>query len=613
MNMKRILLPFAILALASCVKEAPVTPVQPGEGQVCIKAVAAESKTLLDGFDVVWEKTDEISVVLEGLKTSAANFAVVESSLNRSNADFAGTLDVEWDEVESAYAVYPATAVDLTKNAITHKLPENQVAGVTSGMILSSAVLSVDDLQEGKAEAVFNNALSLLNVVVPAGVKSVELTSTNEGLVGTSTFNIVDGILKRTSVQTGRTVSLVAETELAAKTYPVLVYPANVGELKLKMVGTDETVFEKSISGIVFNAGKARKVDLTQIFHMSDAKTLYASPLGGTLEIPVVTTADYDFTVTENASWISVPAQVKAFHGANVYLNVEQNNTGAVRTAEITVSWEGNSRKFTVSQESLFLDFVQDAAGKPIFWQESFGIYATEDNAVKGESALKEHTNEFRIEFSDDFSKGMYKVHNLFLTDKYYDVNGQPVQNKGGEYYADYESGKLIVKRKGAVSSYNFAGDVALTYNQSEKTFTIDAPIAFTANSSSSYNKDGFIGGYKAVVAKSQGDSGSDFSALYGVYDETCSWPAGETLVVEKSDNSSYDLSMKFFYTKGESSYSYDSAYGKVSADKTTVTVTISGGNSNFYGPVSDFVLNIKDNEISGKYVGNVDYKAIKR
>ena len=41
--MKRILLPFAIFALVSCVKEAPVTPVQPGDGQISIKAVAAES------------------------------------------------------------------------------------------------------------------------------------------------------------------------------------------------------------------------------------------------------------------------------------------------------------------------------------------------------------------------------------------------------------------------------------------------------------------------------------------------------------------------------------------------------------------------------------------
>ena len=331
---------------------------------------------------------------------------------------------------------------------------------------------------------------------------------------------------------------------------------------------------------------------------------------------PAECPAKPDFHTGLSESWISVPSKAKAFfHGANICLNVEQNNTGAVRTAEITVSWEVNlrkfSRKFTVSQESLFLDFVQDAEGNQIFWQESFSIYATEDNAVKGENALKEYTNEFRIEFSDDFSKGMYKVHNLFLTDKYYDdVTGQPVQNKGGEYYADYENGKLILKKAVSQMSYYFAGDVVLTYNQSEKTFTIDAPIAFAENS-------GFIGGYKAVVAKSQGDSGSDFSALYGVYDELVKAPYSygnlETLVVSASDISSYDLSMLFFYTEGESSYSYEFAYGKVSADKTTVTVTLPSGSSNFFGTVSDFVLNINGNEISGQYAGTYEYRAIKR
>ena len=70
---------------------------------------------------------------------------------------------------------------------------------------------------------------------------------------------------------------------------------------------------------------------------------------------------------------------------------------------------------------------------------------------------------------------------------------------------------------------------------------------------------------------------------------------------------------MKFFYTNGESSYSYDAAYGKVSEDMTKVTVTIPGGKSNFYGPVSDFELSINGNEISGNYAGNVTYSAIKR
>ena len=70
--MKRILLSLAVIALASCVKEAPVATVQPGADQVSIKAVNADSKTLLDGYDVVWEKSDEISVVLEATTKMAA-------------------------------------------------------------------------------------------------------------------------------------------------------------------------------------------------------------------------------------------------------------------------------------------------------------------------------------------------------------------------------------------------------------------------------------------------------------------------------------------------------------------------------------------------------------
>ena len=62
LNMKRLIFSLAVIALASCVKDSPVAPVQPSD-QVSIKAVAVETKTLLDGFDVVWEKTEEISVV----------------------------------------------------------------------------------------------------------------------------------------------------------------------------------------------------------------------------------------------------------------------------------------------------------------------------------------------------------------------------------------------------------------------------------------------------------------------------------------------------------------------------------------------------------------------
>ena len=497
--MKRILLSLAVIALASCVKENPVNSVQPGADQVSIKAVNADSKTLLDGYDVVWEKSDEIAVVLEATTKMAANFAAVEASIKGSSADFAGTLDVEWDNVTSAYAVYPATAVDLTNNTITHTLPENQAGGVTSGMILSSAHLSVDELQEGRAEAVFNNALSLLNVVVPAGVKSVELTSANAGLVGTTTFNVSkeDGRLTRASVNTGRTVSLVAETELAAKTYPVLVYPGHVGDLTLKLTGTDGTVFTKTLSDINFNAGAVRKVDLTQIFHLYAEETVYASPLGGILEIPVVMTADYEFTVTENSEWLAVPA-TKAFHGTNICLEVQQNLTSSVRTAQVTVSWENESRTFTVSQAALYIDFIYDSKGELIQWEENFGIFETEEAALEGTSPKMTYNNVFTIDFSDDFSKGTYKVSNMFLTDAYYGVGYQHVYNKGGEYYADYASGKLTVKMNSAMKSYFFTQDVVLAYDSNAKKFTSAAPFPFTANTLSSYNKSGFVGGYVA-------------------------------------------------------------------------------------------------------------------
>ena len=48
---------------------------------------------------------------------------------------------------------------------------------MTSGMILSSALLDAAQLKAGNATASFHNALALVKVVVPAGVQSVSLTS----------------------------------------------------------------------------------------------------------------------------------------------------------------------------------------------------------------------------------------------------------------------------------------------------------------------------------------------------------------------------------------------------------------------------------------------------
>ena len=208
-------------------------------------------------------------------------------------------------------------------------------------------------------------------------------------------------------------------------------------------------------------------------------------------------TADYEFTVTENSEWLAVPA-TKAFHGTNICLEVQQNLTSSVRTAQVTVSWENESRTFTVSQAALYIDFIYDSKGELIQWEENFGIFESEDAAIEGVSPKLTYNNVFTIDFSDDFSKGTYKITNMFLTDAYYGVGYQHVYNKGGEYYADYASGKLTVKMNSAMKSYFFTQDVVLAYDSNAKKFTSAAPFPFTANTLSSYNKSGFVGGYVA-------------------------------------------------------------------------------------------------------------------
>ena len=106
--MKRILLTLAaVAALASCVKENIVAP---ADGQLTISAVSADSKTTLDGLNVVWENTDKIAVVVNAETRVTAEFSIVESTVKGSAADFVGTIG-SLKNATSAYAVYPAAAV----------------------------------------------------------------------------------------------------------------------------------------------------------------------------------------------------------------------------------------------------------------------------------------------------------------------------------------------------------------------------------------------------------------------------------------------------------------------------------------------------------------------
>ena len=249
--------------------------------------------------------------------------------------------------------------------------------------MLSAAALEVEDMQKGAATAEFHPALSLLQVAVPAGVKSVELTSAGAALVGDATFEVdpATGAVALTVADGAtKTVSISAEEELEAKTYPVVVYPGEVGDLTLKLVGAKGETFEKTVSGITFVAAEARAINLMQIFEFAPADMEVAAN-GGTIELPFTTTVE-KITVTENADWLESAVAVKGFQTGNVTLVATANEGEEARTAEVTVSWgEGKSVSFTLTQPAIYRGFLNDVDGNPIQWEETFGVYTSEDDA----------------------------------------------------------------------------------------------------------------------------------------------------------------------------------------------------------------------------------------
>ena len=515
--MKRILLSLAaVAALASCVKENTLVPVA---DQVTISAVSVDSKTLLDGNNVVWEKTDKIAVVVDG---TAAEFAVVESTVNGAEADFTGKVTADLTDATAAYAVYPAAAVNNT-----HALPAEQT-GEVSGLMLSTAVLSVEEMKTGTAGAQFENALALLNVTVPANVESVSLTSAGAALVGESTFEVdpETGKVELTVAEGGQTVTLAAAE---AKTYPVIVYPGEVGELTVKVVGTNGEELSKTVSGITLAAAEARNVNLSQLFELYDAQTFKVSAAGGHVDLPFATTVE-DWTVTTEADWVKTAVETKAFQSGNICVEVAVNEAEEARTAVVTVAWGDKSVEYTIEQSGFYYGFLNDAEGNPIQWEETFGVYASEADAVAGENAVATYTNVFTIAVSDNFEKGMYKVSNMFKVDSYWGAGYQMVSNKGGEYYADYADGVFTVKTENATKSYNFTEEVVLAYDETAQTFAATAVYPFSANTASSYNKGGYVGGYAAAVkVEEQPETPGTSFTLEGTWDQVVagmSWPS---------------------------------------------------------------------------------------
>lgn len=593
----------AVVAFASCVEEQGLEPVVDGvnnQNQVTIKAVAGDTKTLLNGTHVVWENKDKIAVVLKGDEAAMVEFAV-DGEVNASSANFTGTIgDVEY---EAAYAVYPNTAFTMEAGIpkLSHVLPETQTGVVTSGMNLSSALLSAEELKNGATEATFKNALTLVQVIVPAGVQSVSLHSSDDALVGTLKFNEPDkdGVLTRADNGTKRTVTLSTGSELAEGTHSLLVYPGIAHTLTLTMVGTDGAEYTSAVSEIRFNAGEYRTIDLTKIFNVATEELRVVLPAGGTVEVPVVTTgADYQVSLSSGAeSWLTYELPTKSFHKETIVFTVAKNDTGADREATVTITCGEKSKTFRIKQQNIFVDFLNDENGDPIQWAETFSVYATKEHALAGTNPTT-YKNVFTIALSDDFTKGAYKISGMFAFNDLYNSPVTPT------YYANYVDGKLTVIKN--QDGFYFQSDITFAYDAEAKTFTMTDPVEVGSRFDISgwQNKSGWIYGYNAAVKVEETPGGSVnplANELLGDYTESgfSGSPAPGTLVISKSDDPSQgDVIVKF---------GFDSTkfYAKVSGDASTIYITVPETSTTLWGPISANLTYIS----SAKYIyGTVKY-----
>lgn len=657
--MKKIFLALAaVAALASCVKENTLVPEQTADNLVTITAVSADTKTTLDGVNVLWEENDEIAVVVEGKYEYLETFTT-SSKEKASTAEFTAVLSDELvaDETVTGvgYAVYPAESATYADGnvSIAHVLPEVQTGTITKGMNLSYAKVDADDIKARKANAVFSNALTLLKVNVPEGVKSVVLESDimSPALVGTVNFTVtktVDNIsfVKGSTDITKRSVTLSnGGAELEEGMHDLLVFPGTAKELTLTMTGTNDAVYESTLNEVELVAGTYRTINLTNVFKMGVKDVEAVSPMGGTFDYEVVATTQYDYKVAieENPTWIRLnekPHVTKTFVGTKVSFTVDANTTGSTRNANVTITWkkdgEEQNKKFKITQESAYLDFVYvdpaDPASGLIQWEETFDIFG--EMTLNNKITASPYKGVFTIEINEENpEKGTYIVKNIFKNSQF--TSGGNHLNEGGEYYANYGDGKLtILKSNANISSYVFANDVVLTYDPSLKKFTSGAiELGYTPGGLNNQNYK-FIGNYEAVhyVAPDPGAGGggdSSLNAFVGTWSETYvnkpySWSA-ETVyegefTVSIVDGKLYFENM-FIYMMYSTKYTAN-YYGTLSGDGKTITLEDAGSPHGNFGPINysaegSIVLTVNVDgslSVASAYSGNVkDYVATKK
>ena len=197
--MKRFLLGFAALAtMVSCVTESGLE--RPEPRMVSLVTVSPETRTVLDGNDVLWENGDQVKVVFPSdSEPFKGEFTTEFEGAAVSMATFRGLLDDGVDEANGyadGYAVYPKSAVG-DDGTVSFAVPVEQRPREDGSFArdanLSASLVDLSDLTEdGTVEVRFRNALALVRFNLPANVASMKVTSATAPLAGAADLAFSD-------------------------------------------------------------------------------------------------------------------------------------------------------------------------------------------------------------------------------------------------------------------------------------------------------------------------------------------------------------------------------------------------------------------------------------
>lgn len=345
---------------------------------------------------------------------------------------------------------------------------------------------------------------------------------------------------------------------------------------------------------------KARTLEFTAEGIKVGATEFTVSPLGGDVEVPVTTAQDYEVEI--EGDWLTY-VETKAVREETVVLTAEAANTtkSDLKATVKFVAGEKTLATLNVVQKNYYPELIE-VDGEPVEWAETFDLYRNED--ATGDPAVSKK-GVFTFALSDDFSKGVYKISNMFMAALYYGEGYQQISNKGGEYYADVEGDVLTIYMDGAVKSYGFTEDIEVAYDATAKTFSIAETLEGMVYGDG-FNRTGYLANYQAAVKVDApaGDEDSVFGNYLESFNSTSTSTAapGGYLTIEASDNDAKG-NVKITAMLGQTGLSL---YGTMNDDKTEIVVPAAAygdyspsamlGN---FGPCPGFTLTISNGMIT--------------